>query len=86
MTIITGFRSTTVWRAFILNALATSVAICVAILLHIYFYADKYRHVKMNRMIENVVLMFLITFLATFTSYVILNAVFGFGGGMLVNN
>jgi hypothetical protein len=86
MAIIRGFKSTTVWRAFILNALATSVAISVAILIKTQFstYTDQYGHVlETITTIKDIAFTFLITFLATYLAYLLLYIIFGYGGGML---
>ena len=89
MPIIHGFQSTNVWRAFILNALATSLAIVVALFIKMKF--DRYIDIKGNRIREitntsSIFLTFFAAFASTFSAFALLHFIFGFGGGMLIPN
>lgn len=86
MPLIFDFRSTTIWKAFILNSLAASIAIVVA--LYVKTNYDTYidRH---NRTIQEVTnptsifFTFIATFTATFLSFTLLHFIFGYGAGQL---
>ena len=90
MPLIKGFYSTNVWNAFLLNALAASIAIVVAVGVKMRFttYIDEkgteYRQLggTFNNS-KSILAMFLATFIATFASYTLLHFIFGFGGGLL---
>jgi len=83
MAIIKGFRSTDVWNAFVLNGIATSIAVIVAIFLKDFW--DKQNnssHVRITK--RQIIITFISTFAAVFLAYTALHLIFGFGGGMLV--
>lgn len=85
MSLIKGFRSTDVWHAFILNSIATSIAVIVAL-----FFKDFWnkRNNKDYTPIDKkqLIITFISTFIAAFLAYTALHIIFGFGGGMLVQN
>ena len=88
MPIIYGFQSTTIWKAFILNSLAASISIVVAIYVKARY--DTYKDEHGNRIREithtsNILLTFVITFIATFAAFATLHFIFGYGGGQLAN-
>lgn len=88
MVLISGFTSTTVWKAFFLNALATSIAISIALIIKTKFerYVDIHgNRITNNTSLQNIVLGFMVTFIATFFTFISLHIIFGFGGGMLAN-
>ena len=89
MPIIEGFRATTVWKAFILNSLASSIIILLAIVIKERFdtFHDKKGHV-VTRTTSKVGLFvtFLITFLASFAAFSGLHFLVGYGGGMTVQD
>lgn len=83
MAIIKGFRSTNVWRAFILNGIATSIAVIVGIFLKDFW--DRKNNKKHRRIsTRQMVITLASTFAAVFVAYSVLHFIFGFGGGMLV--
>ena len=92
MPLISGFRSTTIWKAFILNALASSLIILVAIT--VKDKLDTYKYTKSEQSYDiirktsfkNLIFTFVITFVSSLTAYIILYILFGYGGGFLVNN
>ena len=91
MVLIHHFNSTTLWKAFILNALTTSLVILIAIT--VKRRLDEDLNVNPNQPIEkssfnwySITVTLLITFGTSLTAYLIMYIVFGFGGGMLANN
>jgi len=89
MAIIHGFESTTIWKAFVLNALATSIAIVFALYIKMKF--DTYVDIHGNQIQEitnptSIFMTFTVTFVATFIAYTILHILFGYGGGQLTQN
>lgn len=88
MPIIKSFKSTTIWKAFILNAFAASLIIVLAIWLKSYFQVlkDKDGNVINNSMtFKSVGLLFAITFISSIMAYIFLWILTGYGGGMLVD-
>lgn len=88
MVLIHHFNSTILWKAFVLNALTTSLVILIAIIvkrrLDIDLNVDPKQSVeKFNWYSVTVTL--LITFGTSLSAYLIMYIVFGFGGGMLAN-
>lgn len=86
--VLYDFESTTVWRAFFLNSLATTIAIAAAILIkkHVTKYVDKNGNdIQDVTPSGDMVMTILVTFIASFVSYALLHILFNFGGGMLVN-
>lgn len=85
---IVNFKSTTVWKAFTLNALASSIIIVLAIV--IKSKLDKYT-IEKNKItrestLASVSYTFLFTFISTFLAYALMFFIFGFGSGMLAQN
>ena len=86
MPIIKGFRSTTIWKAFTLNALATSLIVVVAVAVKDKmdrFEKEDGERVERHTSAQSILFSFGLTFAAAFISYAALYYVFGFGGGML---
>ena len=88
MQLIRGFESTTVWKAFVLNAAATSIAVSVALFIKMKY--DRYtddsgREIKEVTSTSGVFITFAITFIATFLAYTTLHFIFGYGGGQVAN-
>lgn len=82
------FESTTVWRAFLLNSLATTIAIAVSIIIKMRLetYTDKNGNpVTETTTMGSIMITILATFLASFGSYALLRVLFNFGGGMLID-
>lgn len=84
----TGFRSTTIWKAFILNSLASSIIIFLAIFLKGYF--DKYHDQDDNKIQvattwKSVLITMSVTFVATFGTYALMWFTLGYGGGQLTS-
>lgn len=81
--LFSGFLATNVWVAFFLNSVAAAIAVITGIFLKDFW--DRRNNKKLKRMSTGeIVVTFLITILAAFLAYSVLNIFFGFGGGMLV--
>ena len=90
MPLISGFRSTSVWKAFFLNSIASTLVIFIAINVKSRF--DKFTYKKdPDREIvrttnwQSIVLTLISTFATSMIAFSVMYFVFGFGGGMLVN-
>jgi len=95
--LIHGFTATTVWKAFALNALASSFIVLIAIsvkdqLDHLMYILQKKTSKKPEKVppfngnrnsIPSLVGTFIVTFFAAFLAYTLLHLAFGFGKGML---
>jgi len=89
MPLIRNFRSTTIWKAFILNSIAAALVIVIGITVkdHVDTYTvdsqpDK---IQRNTNVMSISLTILFTFLTSLLAYTIMYFVFGFGGGMLTD-
>lgn len=91
MPLIRNFRATDVWKAFILNSLLTSVIILVSITSKQYldnFIEDDNdtnttsKNIRKTS-IPNILISFVLTFIISMLSYIIMYYTFGFGGGMI---
>jgi hypothetical protein len=85
MVLIRNFKSTTIWKAFVLNAMTSSLTIFIAITVKTYL--DKYNINDDNSNNVSPIYINIVTLLVTFStalfSYYIMFQIFGFGGGML---
>ena len=100
MPLIHGLRSTTIWKAFFLNSLASTIIIVLAI--YIKGALDKYTlgdvtedtthagkdkgKVVRTSPWYSVLITAVVTFIVTYASYALLYWIFGYGGGQLVNS
>jgi|UniRef100_A0A6C0J3N5 hypothetical protein len=78
MALIEGFTATTIWKAFTLNSLVSSITIVLALVLKSKF--DKYYG---RDDIKGLIFTFMITFAVSFTVYTLMHYVVGYGGGQL---
>ena len=87
MPLINNFRSTNIWKAFVLNSLAASIVIVIGITVKSHFdtYTTDDSKIKRKTNFTSISLTILFTFLTSFLAYTIMYFVFGFGGGMLTN-
>jgi len=89
MPLIHGLRSTNIWKAFLLNSLAATLVIFIAMTVKGRF--DKFTD-KNNRQIvrttnaKSIILTLAATFTASMLAYSLLYFLFGYGYGMLVEN
>jgi len=89
MPLIRNFRSTTIWKAFILNSIAAALVIVIGITVKDHF--DTYTvdsqpdKIQRNTNVMSISLTILFTFLTSLLAYTIMYFVFGFGGGMLTD-
>lgn len=77
--LIKNFKASTYFKAFILNAISSSIIASVAIM--VKDRLDKYTKYHIN---IKIILTFIITFFITLISFSIMYVLFGFGGGMMV--
>tara|TARA_Y100000389_G_scaffold121621_1_gene119036 strand:- start:353 stop:637 length:285 start_codon:yes stop_codon:yes gene_type:complete len=94
MPLISGFRSTNVWKAFILNSIASSLVIIVALTVKSNF--DTFSNnkninkdtngVKQQTNFKSIMLTIIATFISSMIAYSTMYFLFGYGGGMLVND
>lgn len=90
MPLIKNFRSTSIWKAFILNSIAAAIVIVIGMTVKEHF--DTYivddnnsNNIKRTTNFTSISLTILFTFLTSFLAYTIMYFVFGFGGGMLTS-
>lgn len=86
MPLIKGFTSTNIWKAFLLNSIASTLVIFIAVTVkerYDTFTDKKNEEVKRTTNYRSIGLTLLATFLATMLAYTLMYLVFGFGGGML---
>jgi len=90
MPLINNFRSTNIWKAFVLNSIAASIVIVISITVKSHFDTyttddSKNNNIRRHTSFTSISLTILFTFLASLVAYTIMYLVFGFGGGMLTN-
>ena len=87
MVLIKHFRSTTIWKAFVLNAICTTLTIYIAVTVKEYLdridYDKNDDNVSKYSSTLNTILTILVTFFTSLLSYYIMYLIFGYGGGML---
>lgn len=90
MVLIHHFNSTTLWKAFTLNALVTSLVILIAITVkrRLDIDLDLNPNEPPQKGLDwySITVTLLITFGTSLTAYLIMYIVFGFGSGMLANS
>lgn len=79
---IVNYRATTLNRAFILNALATTLIALVTV--EARFVIDRYTDV--NNEFVSILMTLLIGFFSALIIYWVLFFIFGYGGGMLASD
>lgn len=88
MPLIKNFKSTTVWKAFTLNALASAIIIVLSLVtkdgLDKYITPDG-DQVTHQQPWYSILVTALVAFATAFTTYSFLHYLTGYGGGMLVN-
>lgn len=88
MPIIHNFKATSVWKAFALNSLASTLVIFIAITVKGKFdnYIDKdNKQIIRQTTWFSIIFTLFFTFLASMCSYIIMYFTFGFGKGMTIN-
>lgn len=83
---IVNFQATTIWKAFILNSIASTLIIFVAMSIKDRFdkfYDQKGNVVTRSTSVKSVIATLLVTFLSCMIAYTTLYLIFGFGRGML---
>lgn len=96
MALIRGLYSTTVWKAFFLNSLVSTLVVIIAIT--VKSSMDKYTGVKTEKgknahiteisrstSAAGIVVTIIATFCASMLGYTLMHIVFGYGGGQLAS-
>ena len=90
MVLIHHFHSTSLWKAFVLNSLITSLVILIALTLKStldnYVKVDEDTVIKRKTSLYSLTVTLLVTFGNTLSAYLIMYVIFGFGGGMLAQS
>jgi ABC-type spermidine/putrescine transport system permease subunit I len=89
MPLISGMKSTSIWKAFILNAMASTLIIFIAVTVKEYFdtYKDKKdQEIVRTTTFKSISFTIAATFIATLIAYTTMYLIFGYGGGLLVNS
>ena len=87
MPLIEGLYATTIWKAFVLNALLSSLVIVLTIQVKTqldYYYDPDPNKRLIHTSARSLLLTFLVCFVTAFLAYLCMHAIFGFGGGMLI--
>tara|TARA_B110000908_G_C9929380_1_gene303205 strand:- start:143 stop:415 length:273 start_codon:yes stop_codon:yes gene_type:complete len=87
MPLIKGFESTNIWNAFILNSLASTLVIFIAMAVKERYdnYTDKKnREINRTTNFKSIGMTIVATFIASMLAYTLMYVIFGYGGGMLV--
>ena len=87
MPLIRDFKATTIWKAFILNALVSALVLVIAIT--IKGKLDNYVITKGNEIDrqstwKSVMITFMFAFISSFLAYTLMYFTFGFGIGMTI--
>ena len=89
MIVFSNFRSTTLWKAFVLNAMVASLTIYIALASKKYLDniedIDETNPDQLNTNWFSATLTIIVTFCTSIISYIIMFILFGFGGSMLSN-
>jgi ABC-type spermidine/putrescine transport system permease subunit I len=94
MPLISGFKSTNIWKAFILNSIMSSLVIIIALTVKSNF--DTFsnnkdinkdtNNIKQRTNFKSILLTIVATFISYMIAYSIMYFLFGYGDGMVVNN
>jgi hypothetical protein len=88
MPLIKGMKSTTIWKAFFLNALASTMIIFIAVTVKEKF--DTFKNKKDEEIVrttsfKSIGFTLIATFTATMIAYTLMYIIFGYGGGLMVS-
>ena len=81
--LISGFKATSIWKAFFLNSLILAIVAVGAV--ESKAYVEKLGWSEDQDEVVKALGTFLITFFVGLFSYLLMYYMFGFGGGMLVD-
>jgi hypothetical protein len=81
--LISGFKATSIWKAFFLNSLILAIVAVGAV--ESKAYVEKLGWFEDQDEVVKALGTFLITFFVGVFSYLLMYSIFGFGGGMLVD-
>jgi len=85
--LIKNFRATNIWKAFVLQSIVATIIIFMAVTLKAKYdkYTDEHGESVVNEITwKSVVFTLLFTFATALFSYSLMFWIFGYGGGMLV--
>lgn len=90
MPLISGFRSTNVWKAFFLNSIASTLVIFIAMTVKskLDTFVDKKnpdRDIIRSTNWRSIIFTLVATFGTSMMAFTVMYFVFGFGGGLLIN-
>ena len=84
MPLIKGMKSTTIWKAFFLNALASTMIIFIAVTVKEKF--DTFKNKKDEEIVRITSFKSIgFTLIATMIAYTLMYIIFGYGGGLMVS-
>jgi len=94
--LIRGFKSTTIWKAFLLNSLVSALVIVIAISVKSHLDnwkvtgteddpSDPNYEAKRETSFKSIIVTIIVAFLASMITYVAMYYTVGFGGGMMVS-
>tara|TARA_B100001996_G_C18489068_1_gene526854 strand:+ start:203 stop:508 length:306 start_codon:yes stop_codon:yes gene_type:complete len=98
MPLIKSFKSTNIFNAFVLNSLRASIVIILTIAAKDHF--DKYVQIEVEHdsddnnnhtvvirqtNLKSLIISFVVAFSVSMIAFILLNVVFGYGGGLLTN-
>lgn len=83
--LIKNFKSTNIFKAFLLNSITSTIIIVLAIEVNFMISKRNVDNEKENKTNEenNILMVVIITFFTTIIAYSIMYLIFGFGGGMI---
>ena len=89
MVLVKGFRATTIWKAFLIYSIVSSVTIVLALVIKGRFDTftgakDADQEIKQTTNWLSILLTLLGAFVASFVTFTFMYFVFGFGKGLLV--
>lgn len=88
--LVRNFKSTTVWKAFLLNSIVASFTIVISLVVKTQIdvlIEEKYKEDELpSSTWQSVLATVAVAFSSAFFTYTLMYALFGFGGGMLVND
>ena len=89
MPLIHGWKSTNIWKSFLLNSLASALVIFIALTVkerYDTFTDNKNEIISRTTNFKSIGLTILATCLASMIAYTLMYLVFGFGSGLLISD
>uniref|UniRef100_A0A6C0LXT5 Uncharacterized protein n=1 Tax=viral metagenome TaxID=1070528 RepID=A0A6C0LXT5_9ZZZZ len=82
--IFSNFQSSTIWKAFVLNSIASSIIIFIALTVKQNFDTTSDNKLIRKTNLYSIFLTLSFTFMSSMLAYTLMYVFFGFGGGMLI--